>query len=78
MGRVGLLGVLAFLIVLGGTVQAGQKRTTFGVSATVVYDCAMDTKALSPEAPKVVEASCAKQRSPTPQRAATKDSAQKK
>lgn len=78
MGRVGLLGSLVFLIVLAGTAQAGQTRASFGVSVTVVYNCAMDTKALSPEARRVVEASCAKQKSPTPQGSATKENAPKK
>jgi hypothetical protein len=77
MGRVGVLGVVTFLFVLAGSVEAGQKRASFGVSVTVVYNCAMDTKALSPEARKVVEASCAKQSYPAPPGSTAKGGNQK-
>lgn len=59
MRRIGILGALALLA--AATAGAAETKATFGVSVTVVYNCAMDTSKLAAEQRKVVEAECRKQ-----------------
>jgi len=56
-----ILGALASVAALGAAADAAQTRTTFGASATVTYNCAMDISKLTPEQRKVVEDYCRKQ-----------------
>lgn len=52
---------LAFTVAFTGSAGAAQTQTSFGVSVTVVYNCAMDMSKLTAEQRKVVEDYCRSQ-----------------
>lgn len=56
-----LLALLVFAGVPVGRSNAATRSTAFGVSATVVYNCAMDMSKLTDARRKVVEDYCRKQ-----------------
>jgi hypothetical protein len=66
------------LLILSGPTLAAEKKASFGVSVTIVYNCAMDTKSLSPEARKILAASCAKQGNAASQQSTTRSGATRK
>lgn len=69
-----ILGI--FVLALLVPADAAQTRTTFGVSVTVTYNCAMDTSKLTAAQRKVVEDYCRKKsepaQKPAPARQGTK------
>lgn len=54
-------GAIAFVVALAGSAGAAQTQTSFGVSVTVVYNCAMDISKLTAAQRKVVEDYCRSQ-----------------
>jgi hypothetical protein len=57
-----LLGVIALVTAVVGSANATQTRTSFGVSATVAYNCAMDMSKLTAAQRKVVDDYCRQKR----------------
>ena len=62
-----LLSVFVFAAVGAGVCSAAATRASVGVSATVVYNCAMDMSKLTAAQRKVVEDYCRKQNAPAQQ-----------